>query len=55
MPARPLEPHRDAGPQNCLMLAGRLTGLYVRVVKGGTDLRAALTKVLADRAAAETA
>ncbi|MGI8330909.1 hypothetical protein ACRYCC_13165 [Actinomadura scrupuli] len=35
-------------------LAGRLTGLYVRVVKGGTDLRAALTKLQADRAAAET-
>jgi transcription antitermination factor NusA-like protein len=34
-------------------LAGRLTGLYVRVVKSGTDLRKALDQLVADQAAAE--
>lgn len=36
-------------------LAGQLTGLYVRVVKAGTDLREALDRLVADRAAAEAA
>lgn len=33
-------------------LAGRLTGLYVRIVGAGTDLRAALDELAAERAAA---
>ncbi|GLZ08379.1 hypothetical protein Acsp03_58450 [Actinomadura sp. NBRC 104412] len=33
-------------------LAGQLTGLYVRAVKDGTDLRAALRQAVADRSAA---
>jgi transcription antitermination factor NusA-like protein len=33
-------------------LAGQLTGLYVRVVKTGTDLRQALDRMVADRAGA---
>lgn len=32
-------------------LAGRLTGLYVRVVKVGTDLREAMDRLVADQAA----
>lgn len=34
-------------------LAGRLTGLYVRVVKVGTDLREAMDRLVADQAAAD--
>jgi transcription antitermination factor NusA-like protein len=33
-------------------LAGRLTGLYVQVVKAGTDLVQAMDKLVADQAAA---
>jgi transcription antitermination factor NusA-like protein len=36
-------------------LAGRLTGLYVQVVKVGTDLRKAMDQLVADQAAAAAA
>ncbi|MEO3826341.1 hypothetical protein [Actinomadura sp. B10D3] len=36
-------------------LAGRLTGLYIRIVKVGTDMRAEMDQLVADRAAAHAA
>jgi transcription antitermination factor NusA-like protein len=53
--AAAVEPHLLSGGIGIgglnAQLAGRLTGLYVRVVKAGTDLEAALDEVEAERAA----